>query len=133
MSYKIIHGYDAEDYIQIDDSELEKAFYCFLMKKDGVYSGGAVRGSQIMAIQPDYHRAMGWNRGYKLCANDYEELSQKGIDRKHHRLLSETKEKVQYLIDTKQEHLIGKNAEMPKLKRGNDIDTSGLAEKMRLK
>ena len=133
MSYKIIHGYDAEDYIQIDDNELEKAFYCFLMKKDGVYSGGAVRGSQIMAIQPDYHRVMGWNRGYKLGAEDYEDLDRHGMRRLHERKLQLAREKVNYLIETKQEHLIGKNFEMPKLKKGDDIDTSGLADKMRLR
>lgn len=115
MFFKILRGYNAEDYIGIDRSELEKAYYCFLEKKDSIFTGGAIKGSQILAIQPDYHMTMGWNRGYKLEALDYEELSQKGIDRKLQNLLAEARDKVQYLIETKQEHLIGKNIDMPKI------------------
>ena len=101
--YKIIRGYNSEDYIEIDETELEKALMSFLTKKDAIYERGAVRGSEILAIQPDYHRTMGWNRGYKLGAEDFEELSQKGIDRKLQNILSEKKEKVQNLISGRQD------------------------------
>lgn len=104
--FKVIRGYGAEDYIEIEENELEKAYYCFLEKKDAIFSGGAIRGAQIMAIQPDYHRAMGWNRGYKLGSEDYAELSHKGADRDHTHFLSEVKEKVQGLISSGQTHLI---------------------------
>lgn len=106
--FKLIRGYGAEDYIQIEENELEKAYAAFLLKKDAVYSGGAVRGSEIMAIQPDYHRAMGWNRGYRLLADDYEELSNRGVDRAHTHLLEMVKDHVSHLIETNQAHLIGK-------------------------
>ena len=119
--YKIIRGYNAEDYIQIEESELEKAYYCFLNKKDSIYTGGAVKGSEIIAIQPDYHRTMGWNRGYKLGPDDYNELREKGIDRKMQLQLENTKDKVQYLIQTKQENLIGKNAQIPALEKGREM------------
>lgn len=109
MNFKIIFGYDAEDYLGIDETELEKAYYCFLEKKDSIFSGGAVRGSNIMAIQPDYHAAMGWNRGHKLGGDDYAELKVKGIERKHSLYLSETKSHVQSLIQSGQTHLIGKS------------------------
>lgn len=113
--YKIIRGYSAEDYIEIDETELEKAYYCFLTKKDSIFSGGAIRGSEILAVQPDYHRAMGWNRGYKLGPDDYAELSEKKIDRQHMTFLSDVKDKVNYLISSKQENLIGINAEIKQL------------------
>ena len=113
--FKIIRGYNAEDYIEIDETELEKAYASFLFKKDGVYSGGAVRGSEIIAIQPDYHKTMGWNRGYKLGADDYAELSSKGLDSKMKLMLSETKNKVEYLFHSGQENLIGKNVSIPEL------------------
>jgi hypothetical protein len=115
MYYKIIRGYSAEDYIEITPDELEKANYCFLTKKDSIYSGGAVKGSEILAIQPDYHKTMGWNRGYKLQAEDYSELKEKGIDRKMQLQLEKTRDKVNYLIQTGQENLIGKNVEIPEL------------------
>lgn len=112
--YKIVRGYNAEDYIEIDSNELEKAYFAFLTKKDAVYSGGAVRGSEIIAIQPNYHKVMGWNRGHKLDDYDFAELREKGIDRKMQLELSSKKEKVQYLINTKQEKLIGKNVDIKK-------------------
>jgi hypothetical protein len=121
MYYKIIRGYSAEDYIEITTDELEKAFYCFLTKKDSIYSGGAVKGSEIIAIQPDYHRTMGWTRGWKLTADDYSELRQKGIDRKMQLSLETTKDKVQYLMTTKQENLIGKNIEIPEIAKGREL------------
>lgn len=92
--YKLIRGYGAEDYIEIDETELQKAQYCFLTKTDSVYSGGSVRGSEIHAIQPDYHRAMGWNRGYRLSADDYAQLRETGVDRSHMIFLAETKKVV---------------------------------------
>lgn len=109
--YKLIRGYDAEQYIEIEESELDKAYYCFLEKKDSVFSGGAIRGSQILAIQPDFHRTMGWNRGYRLESVDYEDLRDKGVDRKMQNALSTSKERVDYLMRTNQLHLLGKPVE----------------------
>jgi hypothetical protein len=124
MSYKIIRGYGTEDYLEIEDSELEKAYYCFLEKKDSIFSGGAIKGSQILAIQPDFHKTMGWNRGYKLDEYDYADMNEKGIDKKLQHLLSETKEKVQYLIETNQTHLIGKNADFPRIENSKEKEIS---------
>ncbi len=108
--YKLIRGYSAEDFIGIDETELEKATYCFLEKKDAAYSGGSVRGSEIIAIQPDYHRTMGWNRGHKLGADDFAELSSRGVDKACQYALSEAREKVIFLVQTNQVHLLGKPA-----------------------
>lgn len=130
--YKIIHGYSSEDYIEIDETELEKAFYVFLMKKDAVFSGGAIKGNSILMIKPDFHRTMGWNRGYKLDDWDYAEISDKGIDRKMQRVLEDTKSKVQYLMESKQENLIGKGFKMPQLKDEFSKDTKQLSEKMKV-
>jgi hypothetical protein len=115
MYYKLIRGYGVEDYIEIDEKELEKAYYCFLQKKDAIFSGGAIRGSQIMAIQPDYHKTMGWNRGYKLEALDYSDLREKGIDKKAQQQLETIKRRVIYLVENKKENLIGQNLEIPEL------------------
>lgn len=115
MYYKLIRGYGAEDYIEIGDDELEKAYGAFLMKKDSVYSGGAVRGSEIIAIQPDYHRTMGWNRGYKLGEFDYADLKSKGIENKMRNRIANVKDKVQYLIQSDKVDLIGKNLDIPEL------------------
>lgn len=131
--FKIIRGYNAEDYLEIEESELEKALYCFLEKKDSVFSGGAIRGSQIIAIQPDFHRTMGWNRGYKLGSEDFEELGQKGVDKKCNNLLSSAKQRVQYLVSTKQENLIGTNVEIKKIESQVSNEVKVLAESKRIK
>ncbi len=130
--FKIIRGYGAEDYLTIEESELEKAYYCFLEKKDSIFSGGAIKGSQILAIQPDHHFTMGWNRGYKLGPEDYEELRNKGVDKESQYLLSNAKDKVQYLVQTKQEHLIGKSFEVPKLGQEVSEEIKKLAESKRV-
>jgi hypothetical protein len=133
MYYKIIRGYNSEDYISIEKSELEKAYYCFLEKKDSIFSGGAIKGSQILAIQPDFHKTMGWNRGYKLDEYDYADMSQKGIDKKLQHFLSETKIRVQYLISTDQINLLGTNFEIPKLNQGFSEATKRLADSKTIK
>ena len=132
--FKIIWGYDAEDYVEIDETELEKAQFAHITKKDAIYSGGSLTGSKIIAIQPDYHRIMGWNRGYKLGALDYEELSEKGIDKSCQKFLADKKEKIQYLISTFQQHLIGKNVETPELQKPNPIteDIKKLGDKFKI-
>lgn len=101
--YKIVWGFDSEDIVPIDETELEKAFYCFITKKDGVFARGAVKGDKIIAIQPDFHRAMGWNTGHKLGPDDYAELSSKGVDRAHLNLLEDTKSKVHYQLSNVQD------------------------------
>jgi hypothetical protein len=119
--YKIIRGYSAEDYIEITEEELEKACYCFLMKKDSIYSGGAVKGSEILAIQPDYHRTMGWNRGYKLQVGDFRELNQTGVDRKMQIVIEKVKDKVQYLLKNNKEDLIGKGFNIQELEKPKEM------------
>lgn len=132
MFYKIIHGFGVEDYIQIEASELQKAYYCFLMKKDAVFSGGAIKGTQILEIKPDYHRAMNWNIGYKLGVDDYEELKRKGIDRKMTHFMLGEKEKVQYLIETNQPELLGKDFELPKLENKISDEVKALGDSKRI-
>lgn len=115
LYFKLIRGYGVEDFISIGSEELEKAFYAFLTKKDAVYSGGAIKGSEIVAIQPDYHKTMGWNRGIKFDSYDYQDLRREGIEDSMLLKIRSTKEKVIYLMENKKENLIGQNIEIPEL------------------
>lgn len=131
--YKLITGFNAEDYIGIDETELEKAYACFLQKKDGIFSGGAVRGARIDSIKPDYHRIMGWNRGHKLEAVDFEDLNDKGVDRACQKQLGSAKDKVVYLMETNQMHLVGKPVpELENKEAVAPIDTTAIANKMKI-
>lgn len=115
MSFKIIHGYNPEDYVEIEKDEVEKAYYCFLEKKDSIFSGGAIKGSNILMIKPNFHKAMGWNRGYKLDEYDYAEIKKTGLDRRMENFLQDKKDRVHYLISHGKQDLIGKNIEIPEL------------------
>lgn len=75
--YKIIFGFGEADYIEITADELHKAYVCAMDNRKGVFSGGFVdntSGGYIKRIAPDWHRAMGWNKGAKLTADDYREI-----------------------------------------------------------
>ena len=114
MYFKIQVGYDQSQYIEINEDELEKAYYCFLHKKDSLFSGGAVKGENILYILPDYHRIMGWNKGWKLTIDDEIELKEKKISNKCRDLISSAQEKVKLVVKEDKTDLIGKTIERPK-------------------
>lgn len=74
--FKIIFGFNETDYISITKNELPKAIWLF---KEGssrsVFEEGAIRGQDIMRIVPDWHRAKGWNKGWKMTADDFADIS----------------------------------------------------------
>jgi hypothetical protein len=93
MKIKIITGYRDDQYHTIDAEEAHKAYYLFMNPEErGVFSNGvALIGKSIQAIEPDYHATMGWNKGYKLGADDYAQLRDTGVDRKLRDVLSVAK------------------------------------------
>lgn len=93
------------DFVSIDESELEKAMHAFLENIPVVLKQGAV--SRIESIMPDYHRPMKWNYAHELTEEDYQELKRYGVMKAYEGVIGEVKERVQHLIDSKQEHLIG--------------------------
>lgn len=127
-----MRGFGQEDFIPIDESELEKAIYCHMARKDGAFSMGSINGSHISAVMPDWHGSMGWNYAYKLGADDWDDIRSKGVDKKIQLLIEEAKSKVQYLIETKQENLIGTGFQMPKIESGFSDEIKRLAESKRM-
>jgi len=117
LKFKIETGYGTERYIPIDADELEKAYGLFLLGGRAVFRGGAVDSKYIQAIVPDWHRMMGWAQDWELGPDDYNELSDKGIDRAARELQNKIQEKIQYLVSSKQENLIGQNVTIPELDR----------------
>lgn len=113
--FKIVHGYDDERFTPIDHDELEKAYGVFLLGGRAIFRGGAIDGKYIQAIIPDWHRTMGWAQEHNLGPDDYNELSDKGVVVFARQLQEQIQSKVQYLVETKQQNLIGKNVVVPKL------------------
>lgn len=71
MRYFTIRGYDVT--IPITEEELPKAIATQIAGKDtvAIFKEGSIIGSQIFAIVPDYHKAMGFHREYKLTSEDW--------------------------------------------------------------
>lgn len=134
--YKILQGYEHERDIIIREDELERAYGLFMLGGRWIFSGGAVDGKNIQTIVEDYHSTMGWNKEYKLGTDDYEQLGQLGVDGKMRKALESAKERAMYLINSKQEHLIGKNVAIPELQKPQNKQISegvkSLADKFKL-
>lgn len=73
--FKIVYGYGEDDYITISGNELHKAIALF-MEKNGraVFENGAIRGQDIMRIEPDWHAVKNWNKSWKMTPDDYEDI-----------------------------------------------------------
>lgn len=117
--FKIKIGYGENDFVPIDETELETALYIFLNDLKGIFKNGVVRGKDIIGITEDWHKEMGWNVGYKLGPEDWAELQKKGILQKYTAVISLAKEKVQYLLNKGRKDLIGKNIEIKELQKLN--------------
>ena len=107
------------EYIPIDETELEKGLHAFITGKPVVFDMGGT--TRIDRIVPDWNQAMGVNPAWKLDCDDWNIIRDRGIDRKYVGVIGEVKDKIQYLIHTKQEHLISKNVEIPQLENGKNM------------
>lgn len=114
--YKIVYGYEPDNYVPIEGDELEKAIYAHLTLARAAFRSGSVDFSRggIM-IQPDFNAAMGWTRGYKLAAEDFVEISRQGVDRGHTLFFERVEKRVKFLKESGKEELIGQNVPIPQL------------------
>lgn len=124
--FKVIKGFRTDEFIPIDETELDKAIYAHLTGKVVAFNNGSLNGDSINSVMPDWHRAMDWNYGYAMGADDWNEIRSRGVERKYAGAIGEAKEKVQYLMQSNQLHLLGK--EVPELNReeGTDGDVKGI-------
>ena len=54
--------------------EAHKAYYLWNTHQKGTFNNGlAIKGEDIERIEPDLVGSMGWNQGYKMLSEDYEE------------------------------------------------------------
>lgn len=89
--YKIKFGYGELDYCEITDQELPKAYGMFLTQEgNGIFSDGtAIRARDIIRIEPNWHKVRGWNKGWKMTLDDYEDI--KSLERPYQDTLNEAK------------------------------------------
>lgn len=110
LYYKVFRDRDFTKFVRIGENELEKALAAFRFGTSVIFNEGALE--KIGDIIPDYNASMGWNPTHQLGDDDWNDIRSKGVDRRLRELSQATKEKIDYLIESKQEHLIGKNADI---------------------
>lgn len=101
-------GFNAEDFIQITNKELDKAIYCQIAGITGIFDDGTINGKHIISIKEDWNRQMGWNRGYKLADSDYAAIRADSVCDSYKGLIAQAKQNVNYLISIGRTDLIGK-------------------------
>lgn len=75
--YRVKFGYGKDEFISVDETELETAIKAQITGMIGNFKEGTIAGNNIMAIIPDYQRALGFNRDYQLTGEDYAEIGSK--------------------------------------------------------
>ena len=85
--FKVKIGYGADDFITITENELPRAIKAQVNGGIVIFEEGSTAGNNIMAILPDYHRALGLNRGYTLTSEDYARIGGKVINEYRNALL----------------------------------------------
>ncbi|HEC32989.1 MAG TPA: hypothetical protein ENI63_01885 [Candidatus Kaiserbacteria bacterium] len=128
--YRVKVGYGKNEFISIQENELEKAIYAFETNVKAKFDNGVVRGQDIIAITPDYHKALGCNNAeYEFNSYDWAELAQSGLKKPLLETYKLASMRVDYLIEHKQENLIGKNVEIPELDIKSELDIKKVVEK----
>lgn len=94
MKLKIITGLRKDQYFVIDGEEAHKAYYLFKNpEKRGIFNNGvAIIGQDIRQIDPAWQETMGWNPTHTLDGDDWNEIRERGIDRKMEALQIKAKE-----------------------------------------
>jgi len=77
LRWRVVYGYNPNDYISIDESYLEKAKYAMVSGKVFNYKTKTIRGREIKSIEPDYRFYTGWFDSYEIQSGE----DQKQIDR----------------------------------------------------
>lgn len=135
--FKIVYGYQEHEFIPIIGDELPKAIALFMEKTGrGSFQMGGIDARDIKRVVPDWHRAMGWNAGWKMTADDFRAI--RSIEPEYRNTYARAEEIAKYAISKNRMDLLELPAtvatkEVPKILKGNGVvDTASLALKFKL-
>jgi len=76
-SFKVVYGFNRDQYIEITKQDLPKAYYGFLTDGKIVFSDGyAMKGRDIMRIEPNWNEVMGWHKDYVPKDEDFSNIGE---------------------------------------------------------
>jgi len=105
-SFKVVYGFNRDQYIEITKQDLPKAYYGFLTEGKIVFSDGhAMKGRDIIRIEPNWNAVMGWHKDYVPKDEDFynigEQRKRVAID-----LMMQAKEIAKEVSETKNINLL---------------------------
>lgn len=104
--YKIVFGFGETDYLPIKADELHTAQVIALHGGKANFEAGFFqnRDKDIMRIVPDWHKAKGWNRGYKMGVLDFEDVAP--LEETYNKTLRNSRLLAEYIIKEKKLELL---------------------------
>lgn len=63
--FRVKFGYGKQDYVSVDELDLQKAVYSMFAHKPVQIGDVFVQGDKIISITPHYHKYTGWNEFYE--------------------------------------------------------------------
>jgi hypothetical protein len=107
--FKVKHGFKASDFVVVQDGpDLEKALYAWMTGNIAQIGGKMINGNNIVSIEPDYHSYTGWYRSYEPTTGDDWKQIERDVPAEINHVLPEYRNRVQQLLASGQEQLIGK-------------------------
>jgi len=130
--FKIVYGYNQDDYIEIIGDELTKAVALFLEGSGkGVFENGMVRGQDILRIIPNWNKEFGYNKGYKMTPDDYGSIP-KQLEQAYSKAYEIAKDIVKYAIENVKQELISMPATKALEQLPFLLDNKSLSESIKI-
>lgn len=103
--FKVVFGFNPNDYVSIDEDELVKAQVMFMEGKGrALFGDTAIRGQDILRIVPDWHAHFGWNKGYKMLPEDDEYVQP--LEKPYKLMIENTKDIAKFIVENKRYDLL---------------------------
>lgn len=82
--FKIITGYNEQQFFRIEADELHKAYFVFMNENSRTIfkNGRTLLHRELLKIEPDVNYVMGWLPDYKLSGEDFKIIEENTICKK---------------------------------------------------